>query len=206
MGRAVVFAAFMSAVFVAFLILWPNSRPDGQQIIQSNFEPRYEAPARARNVTPDETLPGPVFEDGVLERLPGKKSSPPPKKKPKPVKISRVQVIEPGILKSGKRTVRLAEIEPIPLDQKCEAVDGSLWPCGRFARTEMRQFIRNRPIECDPAADEDQDVTLRCRLDNFDISGWLVLTGWATPSGNQFESELSEAKAKQRGQWRKSAP
>lgn len=206
MGRAVVFAAFISAAFVIFLVLWPNSRPDGQEFLQSSLQPKYEAPIRVRNVTPQETLPGPVFEDGLLERLPGKKPPPPPKKEPKPVKISRVQVVEPGILKSGKRTVRLAEIKPIPLDQKCEAIDGSQWPCGRFARTEMRQFIRNRPIECDPVPKGQTEVTLRCRLDNFDISAWLVLTGWATPTGDQFATELAEAKTKLRGQWRKSAP
>jgi len=206
MGRAVIFASFMSAAFVAFLILWPNSRPEGQDIIHSHLQPKYETPTKVRNVTPDQTLPGPVFEEGKLERLPAKPLPPKPKRKPKPVKISRVSVVEAGILKSGKRTVRLAEITPLPLDKECKATNGRTWPCGRFARTELRQFIRNRSVDCDPAAENTEELTLRCRLDNFDISGWLVLTGWAMPVGDNFQKELAEAKAKKRGQWRKSAP
>ncbi len=206
MGRAIAIASLLSAGFIIFLILWPDVTPEGQSIIQQKPLPKYEPPAKARNVTPRQTLPGPVFDDGVLERLPGKKPPPPPKRKPKPVKISRVQVVKAGFLKSGKHSVKLADITPIPLDEKCSSQTGADWPCGRFARTELRQFIRNRTIECDPITDDQLEVEVRCRLDNFDISGWLVLTGWALPKGDNFSKELKEAKTKQRGQWRKSAP
>ena len=75
-----------------------------------------------------------------------------------------------------------------------------------FAKTEMLQFIRGRPIDCAPTQNVGEDITTRCSLDAFDISGWLVLTGWAKPKGDFFTDELAEARDKKRGIWRTERP
>ena len=109
-------------------------------------------------------------------------------------------------LEVGDIIIQLADIHPVGIDEQCETAAGTYWPCGKFARTEMRQFIRGRPIECDRREVSTQPVRTRCRLASFDISAWLVLTGWAEPAGDLFADELSEAKAGERGIWRKAAP
>ncbi len=75
-----------------------------------------------------------------------------------------------------------------------------------FARTELRQFVRTRPVDCEPAEESDNLIRTRCQLESYDVSAWLVLTGWAKPLDGEFAEELETAQVKQRGIWRKKAP
>lgn len=160
-----------------------------------------------RNITPERMLPGPVFEEGSLERLPDVVPPPPPPKPPKPIVWNRPFVVSAGVLISQKKQIVLNDIIPVELDRNCTYEDGTSWPCGRLARTEMRQFVRGRTIDCDPIEDtEALRVNTKCRLGNYDMSAWLVLTGWAEPEEGHYEEELEEAKRKERGIWRKNAP
>ena len=201
-----VFIAFASMLYVFFgdnseSLSLPNKQ-------ESAPEPILEPAKEVRNITPEEMVQAPEVETALLERLPSIVPPPPPKrlKKPKPVTWKRPVVKSAGILIFGEIVIQLAEIDPIALEKKCIDQNGVLWPCGMLARTEFRQFIRGRPIECDPVDGEASTIKTRCRLSGYDMSAWLVLTGWAMPSSGKFSEELNEAKSKERGQWRPFAP
>ncbi len=161
-----------------------------------------------RDVTPSRVLPVPLKEDELLERLPGVEPPPPP---PPPVKPSiwrSPRVIAVGLISSGSKTIRLTGINPLPLDHRCEDDLGNNWPCGMLGRTELRQFVRGRAIECEPIENKQSAPEIRtsCKLANQDIAGWIVRLGWATPAGGRYLAEFEEAKKNRRGQWRARAP
>lgn len=171
--------------------------------LKRNSEPVFEENKVSRNVTPDDVLPLQKLEADKLERLPALEPPPLPERPPKPKLRPRPLVLAAGIIKSGDTQIILSDINPIKPDQKCKLESGGEWPCGKLAETEMKLFVRGRPINCTPTQNDNaKKIITRCELDGFDMSAWLVLTGWAIPKGSLFQSELKEAKAKKRGQWR----
>ena len=173
--------------------------PDAPQIFASN--------QAQRDVPPSNALPAPVIEETRLERLPAVEPPPQPKKPAKRVSWSRPVATAPGFLKINEIMIELADIDPISLDRVCTDLNGTSWPCGMLARTEMRLLLRGRAVDCDSVGEQQNDaVKTRCSVGGIDISSWLVLTGWATPHGDQFAKEYAEAKDQERGQWRKTAP
>ncbi|MEO0327597.1 MAG: hypothetical protein AAF217_03260 [Pseudomonadota bacterium] len=172
------------------------------------IQPVMEPARQVRDVTPEKMLQAPAVDTAMLERLPAFIPPAPPKKEKPPQQDRWAQLVipTPGKLQSGKTQIILSDIKPIPLAQKCVDQSGVTWPCGMLARTELRQFIRGRAIECNPMENETTTIKTRCRLAGYDISAWLVLTGWAEPTGNFFQDELAQAKEKGRGQWRAVAP
>lgn len=169
--------------------------------------PKILEPAKPiRDVTPDAILQGPKLEEGLLERLPAVVPPPLPPQRTHKEKLQRPIVLAAGVITIGKRKIILADIDPVGLDEACTDHEGIEWPCGRFARTEMQRFVRGRPIDCDATDQNTSTVTTRCRLASYDMSAWLVLTGWARPKGDHFSEELAKAKSGERGIWRKTPP
>ena len=105
----------------------------------------FESVKPVRDVTPENLLKAPQVTTEVLERLPAVEPPPPPPRKPKPKRLQKPEVIAAGILKTGGKTVILAGIEAIPLNKKCGTEAKIEWPCGMFARTDLRRFVRGRP-------------------------------------------------------------
>ena len=192
-------------LFVFYLILLPEPEKETEQADGSTgqvFEPAREV----RDVTPENVLKAPEVDSDFLERLPAVEPPPPPPRPVEPLQLQRPEVVTAGTLKIGGKTIKLAGIDAVPLDKKCWTNAKVEWPCGMFARTDLRRFVRGRPVECDPVDHDDSLIETRCRLAGYDISAWLVMTGWAEPAGNLFSDELAEAQEKERGIWRKSAP
>jgi endonuclease YncB( thermonuclease family) len=169
-------------------------------------KPVLEPLKDVRDVTPEKILKAPILEETALERLPAVEPPPLPPEPEEPNSFPRPKVISAGVLKVGDLTVELADIDPIPVERMCQTEAGLLWPCGRFARTQLRSFIRGRPIECEKADTNRDRIETRCHLSSIDISAWLVRTGWALPEDGYFEAELEEAKQENRGIWRKTKP
>lgn len=162
---------------------------------------------KVRQVTPPEVLPAPELSGVLVERLPAKELPPKPPRPPKPDQWLRPKVVSAGIFKSNGKTIKLTGIAPLQLEKKCEDKLGNFWPCGMFARTALRQFVRGRPIECAPT--EGAEVAIietRCSLAGFDISAWLVWQGWGVPEDGLFETELDQAQNNGHGIWREQAP
>lgn len=209
MRQAGILFVTCSIAFVAILIFvfTPPEQADQNVPIAEPKAPVFEERKTVRDVTPESLVQAPEVTETVLERLPAAEPPPPPPRPVKPDTWVRPIVVAAGVIKSGEKTITLADIEPLKLDAACTADDGTRWPCGMLARTEMRLFVRGRPLECAPKEDSGaKEINTRCTLDGFDASAWLVLTGWAKPIADSFQEELDQAKSKQRGMWRKSAP
>lgn len=205
------FVLWVAAIGLVTYLLPPQTDPVRiRQPENTNEEkpvPVFEKRKTVRDVTPDEILQAPRVEEEVLERLPAIEPPPLPEKPPEPVAWKRSVVVAAGLLKNGDKEIVLSEIEPLDLDETCKDKAGKAWPCGRFARTALRQFLRNRTILCDPTKSENGSrIETSCRINETDISAWLVKTGWARPAGEKFATELEEAQSGNRGMWRDLAP
>ena len=172
---------------------------------------RFEQPKeKVRDATDGKVKAIKLPKSKPVERLPAV-VPPPVKIPPKPVAWKRIDVVAPGIIKSASTLIRLADIDPIPVKRICKDTKGKKWPCGQLAKTEFRQFVRRRPIECNPLPEgtdtsKQGELVLRCKIGSIDMSAWLVANGWADPAGGDFEEELKLAKSKQRGKWNPVSP
>ncbi len=197
-----------SIAFVVLLIFFFSPPPTVEVTETTDIaEPVFVTRKPVRDVTPENVVQAPKVTENVLERLPAVEPPPPPPRPEKPDTWTRPIVVAAGIIKSGEKTITLADIKPLDLDKTCSTETSEEWPCGMMARTEMRLFVRGRPLDCTPTDNETKTkIRTRCKLDGFDVSAWLVLTGWAEPLSDEFQSELNEAKANKRGMWRTQAP
>ena len=161
-----------------------------------------------RDVTPSEVLQAPRIEGALLERLPAVQPAPPPEAPAEPVRWKRPTTPAAGVIAVGDTRIELAGIRPLAIDATCNLRGGASWPCGRFARTAFRNFLRGRTLDCEPTTTGTGQARLmtRCNLGGRDLSAWLVRTGWAEPAGELFKEELRLAREEKRGQWRESAP
>ncbi len=205
--RTVLFMVFATGVGLLVLVLLPAPSSHERERRPAAL-PSEPVRRDIRNVTPDNVTPAPRIETSVISRLPAISPPAPPPRPPEPVEWLRPQVEAAGVITSRGTTIRIAGIRPLPLDRRCRAADGEDWPCGMFARTAMRQFIRWRAIDCAPAEPMDEQIETRCHLAGHDIGEWLVRQGWAVPDGDagDYLDALAAAKREHRGQWNSSKP
>ena len=126
----------------------------------------------------------------------------------KPARLEYRKLIVPaaGILNSGNVTLHIGDIRPLELDAICQSEKGESWPCGRFARTAMRQLILRRTINCQPAEEENNRLLAKCRIGSRDIGQWLVGQGWAKDIDGKYSEQMETAKQSHRGMWRLKLP
>jgi len=168
--------------------------------------PAINEPVRRniRNVTPPGMLQAPSIETDTIARLPAKPMQKPPPRPPEPVLFARPIIVAAGVLASGTTTVRVAGVDPLPIDASCTTASGPPWPCGAFARTAFQRFVRQRTIACDRAGsfNSKQETVTSCTVGGVDIATWLVKHGWAMPADpSAHEDVLAQARADRRGQW-----
>lgn len=115
--------------------------------------------------------------------------------------ISRPVAIAAGKLESRGRIITLEGIEPLSIDETCQSNAGETWPCGMYARTAFRQWLRARAIMCQLPDDGTIDnVITHCTVANQDPALWLVEMGWAKPfPGSAYEEAGQKALKEKRG-------
>ena len=133
-----------------------------------------------------------IHIDGPLERAPAKviEAPPPPPPVEEPDLYRLVIIDSAGMIDVRTHKIRLAGVEAPEAEANCTRADGTTWPCGRRARTEMRRLIRRRAIACEePDAEKPDDGnpppavrTAGCTVAGTDLSRWLVEQGWAVPT------------------------
>lgn len=96
---------------------------------------------------------------------------------------ARVEVIDARSFKTPVKTVRLAEIEGLPLERTCRDAKAQTWPCGKRAQAALVTLLRGRPVTCFEVSGDAKESVARCRVGRTDIAAWLVEQGWARPSG-----------------------
>jgi len=102
----------------------------------------------------------------------------------------RPLAVESAVFQSMGRTIAIAGVKSVPVDQSCEH-DGVEWPCGMRARTAFRLWLRGRALVCRLPDEEREVTTARCRLAKQDAGAWLVSNGWAlaAPDGPYVQAE-----------------
>ena len=168
--------------------------------------PVESAKVDIRDVTPDDALPGPDVSGKLLNRLPDKKKPIQKKAKPQQHKYQNVIVTSAGIVSAQDLTLQIRDIEPLKLEAICQTQSANSWPCGRFARTAMRQLILRHTIQCEPTDTNITPVFVKCQIADRDIGKWLVQQGWAKSVGETYADEMASAKEHHRGMWRKTLP
>lgn len=157
---------------------------------------RLVAPAE---VAPPELVPEDLQREPPREPLSQLSLALPPKPQMKNewagTPFFRPLAIESAVFESGGRTIAVAGVESVPLDESCEYEGGS-WPCGVRARTAFRLWLRGRALVCQ-LPDEERAVTpARCRLAKQDAGAWLVANGWArAASGGPYVQAEEKARA-----------
>lgn len=100
----------------------------------------------------------------------------------------------------GDERIRLRGIDAPELNQTCRR-NGATYPCGRDAKSALRDLIAGRPVTC---AGWERDRYGRllgsCRADATDLNRSLVTEGWAIAFGD-FEAEERSARQASRGLW-----
>lgn len=166
-------------------------------------------PSQIRNVAPDGVTAPDVT--GALTRVEPAQvyldlKNPPVEPIPDgPLEIRRPEVVNAGILKSGRLIIRLAHIKPLTAAQTCVSRLGGSWPCGARARTSLRGLIRMFAIDCEKTEElGPQEISAVCTRRNIDLGEWLVKYGWAEPldsAPDSYHAVAVQAKDKKIGQW-----
>ena len=169
-----------------------------------------------RDVTPNNALPGPKIFGKLATRLPDKIVPKQKNDRPRKRKYSNLIVTSAGFLSAKDITLQIRHIDPLKLADVCQIAEAKSWPCGRFARTALRQLILKHAIECDPAVDSidpDLDNTalispavVKCQIGGRDIGKWLVRQGWAKSNDGTYAHEMAIAKQQHQGMWRITLP
>jgi endonuclease YncB( thermonuclease family) len=163
-------------------------------------------PPPDRNVTPPNVTPGPAV-DGPLIREP---APPRPPTQPRWWRFFLPVTTDAATFKIKETTIRVAGVEPPPVDANCPVEGGEPWPCGRTALFSLRRFLHGRAIECYfPREDGATDITAPCRVGQSDIGLWLLTQGWARPNDlatDEYRNAASAAVCAQRGIWRGQKP
>lgn len=102
-----------------------------------------------------------------------------------------------GRIEAGGYDILLAGLRPVPPGKSC-GDNGASWPCGQFARTAFRAFLRGRAVKCDVPA-EAGPVTARCTIGGDDVGRWLIENGWATADGPAYADADQAARKERRG-------
>ena len=117
-----------------------------------------------RDVTPDNALPGPDVSGKFLNRLPDKKKPVQKIVKPQRQKYQNLIVTSAGILSAQNLILQIRDIKPLKLEAICQTQSSQSWPCGRFARTAMRQLILRHTIQCEPTDTNITPVFVKCQI------------------------------------------
>lgn len=204
-----IFFGFVLLFMFGLLVL--ALAPDTEKPLTINNEVTYPVETvkdNVRDVTPGDTLPGPVITENTITRLPGVVVEAVVEKKALPRTIhNNVLITAAGVFKSGEQVVHLSGITPLNLTASCKAENGENWPCGRFARTAMRGFVRGRALNCDAVDLVSGPIKTQCRIGDSDIGEWLVKQGWARGAkGSVYENLVPVAKSSKTGMWRLTPP
>ncbi|MCO6389850.1 thermonuclease family protein [Aliihoeflea aestuarii] len=119
---------------------------------------------------------------------------------PRETLLHRPVVIAAGAFEAQGHRVALEGIEVVSPQEACER-SGRSWPCGVYARTAFRNYLRGRSISCTvPGMPGEETVVSRCMIGNADPASWLVSQGWARAvAGGPYEEQQREALDARRG-------
>jgi endonuclease YncB( thermonuclease family) len=162
--------------------------------------PRPE-PSRVRSIAPEIVATPPIRRDTLVRVEPRGPLSPigpapsPLDSPPEETLLHRPSTTAAGAFEAQGYRVRLAGIVPTPSDEMCDS-GGVPWPCGVYARTAFRNWLRGRALACVvPPAPPDDTLVLDCMRGKQNPAEWLVSQGWARAAeGGPYAALEEEAR------------
>lgn len=111
----------------------------------------------------------------------------------------------PGLLKVGRKLVRLDGIRMLDAGQTCLRPGGPPWDCGASAKQYLDKLVRSsRTVRCSIAGESDGVPSGSCWAGGVDIAADLVRQGFAFSDGvlfSSFADEEAAAKSANAGLW-----
>ncbi len=108
-------------------------------------------------------------------------------------------VIDGDTLDVGGTRVRLWGVDAPESAQKCLSGDGEVYPCGADAKAVLAARVAGQRVTC---AQKDIDIYGRvvavCRIEGYDLGGWMVAEGYAVAYRANHTYKAREAVARRR--------
>ncbi|GHC66477.1 thermonuclease family protein [Limoniibacter endophyticus] len=96
-------------------------------------------------------------------------------------------------IRADGHRILLDGIAPLDAAEQC-GESGRRWPCGRFAVTAFRHFVRGRAIRCAvPQQPLPETITTQCFIGKHDLAAWLVTNGWADAVNEETYGAMAQA-------------
>ncbi|WP_264574976.1 thermonuclease family protein [Sphingobium sp. B11D3A] len=111
-------------------------------------------------------------------------------------------------LRIGARIVRIADIDAVELDQRCQDATGQPWDCGAQARDALLALVRRGGLICESrTTDQYGRAVATCTTARIaDVGATMVAEGWAISDlgrgSGAYPQEEEAARSAQRGIWR----
>jgi endonuclease YncB( thermonuclease family) len=125
-------------------------------------------------------------------------------------KFSNVQVLQDGTLRSGTKTIQLYGVTLPERKKLCTSSRGFRWTCGVTAYVALRNLVQSQSIACNILSESEKHVLAQCKVDQTDISVWLLQEGWAelAPGVNEklYANATALAKTNAVGLWSNGPP
>ena len=114
-------------------------------------------------------------------------------------------VLRDGSLRSGSTTIQLYGIKLPDRKKLCTTQSGARWACGTSAYVALRNLVQSQTIRCTIRRETNNEVLATCKVQQTDVSAWLLQQGWAELTSDTKEKFYVDAfangKAKSTGLW-----
>lgn len=114
-------------------------------------------------------------------------------------------VLRDGSLRSGPTTIQLYGIKLPERKKLCTTLSGARWACGGAAYVALRNLVQSRTIRCAIRNESNNKVLATCKVQQTDVSAWLLEQGWAELTSDTKEKFYVDAfasgKTKKAGLW-----
>ncbi|SIQ61675.1 hypothetical protein SAMN05880582_102312 [Rhizobium sp. RU20A] len=129
-----------------------------------------------------------------LERLPAlTPDTQQTESKPRSLVLRRPVVLAAGHIRFGAREIRLAGIDGLDDDRRCDSAGGT-WDCGKAAKLAFRNYLRARAMVCSvPRAEWTGSIEASCTVAGEDPARWLAEQGWAEAAAGSTYAALTDS-------------
>jgi len=110
-------------------------------------------------------------------------------------KFSDVQVLPNGTLRSDTKIIQLYGVTLPERKKLCASSLGYRWTCGVTAYIALRNLVQSRSIACNVLTESEETVLGQCKVEQTDISAWLLQEGWAELAPGVSEKLYADAAA-----------
>ena len=97
-----------------------------------------------------------------------------------PALADEIRIVDGDTIEVSGAIYRLHGIDAPEYGQKCSAVDGGTWPCGREATSYLKSLVKGRTVLCDDRGNDDYGRIIGvCYAGSMEINEAMVAAGMA---------------------------